>query len=337
MEWRLPIERWIGRNRQMLFILPLYAFLSLISLRLKLAMAPLWLTGHIVAKHQALLDGTHPNNEQSRLLQYLIPEGMRLLFGAGVANAYAFQRWLFIFLAFAVFHQLMRRWFRPALCFAGVSLLAALIPFTHRAELQESAPLLALLFVLGLWAIRDGKKSPFCLVMLVGAITNETLLVLAMGWYVVQAPRLLGRGSVRVAGETALLSAPAFIVAGAIRYATRFHLHAGGAWHWPDNIDLMAKGLMRSPFDWYRVPHLGIFFLFSVLWIYPFIRFKSQPQFFRRLSLVIPVFVFAHLLTGIIMETRQMIPLAFILIPMGLIAMFPEEVVEDDQGAARSA
>jgi hypothetical protein len=177
MRWPLRLPRWIGHDRQWLMILPLYAFLSVISVRLKIAMAPLWLTGHLVGKHQALLDGTHPNNEQSRLLQYLFPEAIRMVTGASVANAYVFQRWLFIFLAFAVFHQFMRRWLRPALCFAGVLLLAALIPFTHRAELQESAPLLALLFVACLWAIRDGKRPLFCLVMLIGAITNETLLV----------------------------------------------------------------------------------------------------------------------------------------------------------------
>jgi hypothetical protein len=328
MAWPPRMPRWIDRDRQLLFILPLYAFLSVISLRMKLAVTPLWFTGYMVDKHQALMHGVHPNNEQSRVLQYLIPEAIRLVTGASVANAYAFQRWLFIFLAFAVFHQFMRKWLRPGLCFAGASLLAALIPFTHRAELQESAPLLALMFVSALWAIRDGKKWSFCLLLLVGALVNETILVLAMGWYVVQAPRLFGRGAPRAAVETAILSAPAFLAAGAIRYATRLQPHLGGAWHLPDNIHEMGRGLLHSPFDWYRLPHLGIFFLFSVLWIYPFIRFRAQPHFFRRMSLVVPVFVVAHMLTGIILETRQMIPLAFLLIPMSLLTMFPEDAAQ---------
>jgi hypothetical protein len=332
MPWPFTTPRWVFRNRQILVILPLYAFLSLTSLRIKVAMTPLWTTGYLVAKHQALLDGTHPNNEQSRLLQYLFPEAVRILTGVSVAGAYAFQRWLFVFLTFAVFHQLMRRWLAPGLCFAGVSLLAALIPFTHRAELQESAPLLALMFVAGLWAIRDGKRYAFCLILLIGALANETILVLAMGWYAARARNLFGRDFPRVAAETALVSAPALAVTGAIRYATRFQPHLGGAWHWPDNIGGMGSGLLHSPFDWYRVPHLGVFFLFSVLWIYPFVRWKAQPAFLRRVSLIVPVFVFAHMLTGIIAETRQMIPLAFILIPMSLLAMFPDEAVREGAG-----
>ena len=333
MLWPLRIPRWVDRDRQLLFVLPLYAFLSVLSLRLKLAMTPMWLSGHIAVDHQSLLAGTHANNEQSRLLQYLVPEALRIVSGCSVANAYAFQRWLFVFLAFAVFHQFMRRWLRPGLCFGGVSLLAALIPFTHRNDVQESAPLLTLLFVLGLWAIREEKKYWFCLVLLVGALTNETILVLALGWYVVQAPKLIGRDAPRVAAETALLSAPAFVVGGAIRYATRFSPHLGGSWHWPDNIRGIGAGLMRNPFDWYRVPHLGIFFVFSVLWIYPFVRFERQPRYFRRISVIVPVFVAAHMITGIIMETRQMIPLAFIVIPMSLITMFPDEVVRDAERA----
>jgi hypothetical protein len=187
--------------------------------------------------------------------------------------------------------------------------------------------------VLGLGAIRDGKKGAFCLILLVGAITNETILVLAMGWYLVQASRVIGRDSLRVAADTAFLSAPAFAVAGAIRYATRSAPHLGGAWHLPDNLHEMAVGLARNPLQWYRVPHLGILFVFSVLWIYPFVRFKSQPRFFRRMSAVVPVFVVAHMLTGIIAETRQMIPLGFIVIPMSLLTMFPEESADGPDSA----
>ena len=65
----------------------------------------------------------------------------------------------------------------------------------------------------------------------------------------------------------------------------------------------------------------------------PFVRFERQPRYFRRISVIVPVFVAAHMITGIIMETRQMIPLAFIVIPMSLITMFPDEVVRDAERA----
>jgi hypothetical protein len=72
----------------------------------------------------------------------------------------------------------MRKWLSPGESFAGVAFLAAVMPLTYTGDLQESAPLLMLLFVLGLWAIRQHKILLFELILIVGSITNETQLIL---------------------------------------------------------------------------------------------------------------------------------------------------------------
>lgn len=335
------VRAWLTAHRRELLLAPVYAGLSLISLRAKLAAAPLWLGEHMVQKHASLLAGTHPNNEQSRVLQWLVPEAIRQLTGVSVAGAYAFARWLFVFLAFVAFDRFLRPFFRPALRFGAVALLAGLLAFTHRAELQESAPLLMLLFVLALDAIRAERRLPFALLLLLGALTNETMLILPMAWALVRTPRVLSLATAKSIGESALLAAPAFAVAATIRWWTRHAPHLGGAFHWPDNVGGMLRGLSMSPLDWYRVPNLGFLFLFGALWIYPLIGLRAQPRFFQRTILIVPPFLAAHLITGIIGETRQMIPLGFLLIPMSLRTIFvaadeaaPGDGAPDGRGAS---
>jgi hypothetical protein len=58
--------------------------------------------------------------------------------------------------------------------------------------------------------------------------------------------------------------------------------------------------------------------LFGILWYYALFRYAEKPLFLQRASWMIPFFILAHLVTGKIDEPRQMIPLAFILIPMAM-------------------
>ena len=81
------------------------------------------------------------------------------------------------------------------------------------------------------------------------------------------------------------------------------------------------------------------FYLFSVLivgvfWFYALLRYAKKPLFLQRSALMIPLFILAHLLTGIISEVRQMLPLGFIIIPMALYYLFPPGE-QDRESAAR--
>jgi len=78
-----------------------------------------------------------------------------------IPHAYMVQRFAFIFLAFLCFHYYMRKWLSPGESFAGVAFLAAVMPLTYGGDLQESAPLLMLLFVLVYG--RFASIEPFCL------------------------------------------------------------------------------------------------------------------------------------------------------------------------------
>jgi hypothetical protein len=65
--------------------------------------------------------------------------------------------------------------------------------------------------------------------------------------------------------------------------------------------------------------------IFSIFWIYAALGYRKSPHFMKAIFWLVPLFVAGNLITGLIDESRQMIPLGFILIPMSLFLIFPKE------------
>ncbi len=319
------LRRFVARHSEGFVFSSIYLFLAFLDTRVKLMATPAWTSGRLVRNHHRLLDFNYYNNEQSRLLQWAIPEGFHRLLGLSIENAYLLQRLLFTWLALFLFHLYLRRWFKPSTSFAGVLFLAAIMPFTHTNDLQESASLLLVTFLLALWAMREHKDTWTTGVFFVGGLNNETMLSLPLvhlfcnwrGWSLRQIAFSLWR--------TALVSLPMVVAIGFIRYLTRNRPHLGGAWHWPDNLERIGTALTAHPFAQFTEKGLYPFFIFGMLWFFAYWRFKHLPSFMRCSLLMIPFFIFCHLITGIFSEVRQMVPLAFILVPAAFFYLFREE------------
>jgi hypothetical protein len=293
----------------------IYVWLSWVDLRVKLFTTPAWFDGTLIHNHHLLLRFDYTNNEQSRLLQFYVPELVHKTLMLSIEHAYMLQRFLFVFLAFICFHAYLRRWFDARVSFCGVLLLAAIIPFTfHAGDLQESSPLLLLTFLLGLWAIREDRKLLMAVVFLMGGINNETMLILPLVYLLYNFVDLDARRLVILFRNTFLISLPMVIAVGTIRYINRDRPVLGGGWHFPDNVEGLLTG---------NTQYWGFLFTFGVLWVYALLRYKSKPLFLRRAFLMIPFFIAAHVVTGIITEVRQMLPLGFIVIPMALYYIYP--------------
>ena len=301
----------------------IYFFLSFINLRSKLVVTVSWYDGMLKQMHNALLAFQYTNNEQSRLFQFYIPELIRQIFHISIPYAYIVQRWLFVFLAFLLFHFYLKKWFDTKGAFAGVVLMAAIMPLVYFDHLQESAPLLLVTFLLALWMIREHRTPWYIFVLFLGAINNETMLFLPAAYWFYSFERFQVRHLAWLSIKTILTALPAFLMVGFIRLVNIDRPHLGGAWHLPDNIDGILNQITSSPLDYWRMDYLFIFFVFNVLWIYAFLKFKDKPLFLRRVSLLVPIFIGLHMLTGIIAEVRQMVPLGFIIIPMALFYLFP--------------
>ena len=165
-------EKGCGRG-EILSVALIALFLALIALGGKLRNTPKYFDGTLEQEHEQLLHFQHANNEQSRLLQFAVPELLVRLFGLSLPHAYILQRWLFVWLALVLFHVYLRHWFRPGTAFAGVCFLAAALPITFLGDLQESAPLLMATFLCGLWAVRADRPGLFALALVVGRWTTK--------------------------------------------------------------------------------------------------------------------------------------------------------------------
>jgi hypothetical protein len=219
-------------------------------------------------------------------------------------------------LAFICFHVYLRRWFDDRISFCGVVLLAAIIPFTfHPGDLQESSPLLLLTFLLGLWTIREDRTILMATVFLIGGINNETMLIFPLVYFLYNFVAFDVRRLVILCRDTLLVSLPMVIALGTIRYINRDRPVRGGSWQLSNNLEGLLNGY---------VLHWGFLFIFGVLWIYALLQYERKPLFLKRAFLMIPFFLAAHLVAGIITEVRLMLPLGFIIIPMALFYIYPD-------------
>ncbi len=325
MDIRDKWNRALPSIKEALVFGSVYFFAAFINLRVKLLVTPTWFDGVLESNHKRLLVFQYSNNEQSRLLQFGIPEALKYLFHLSTVHAYILQRWLFIFLVFLCFHFYLRKWFDAKLAFAGVLFLAAIMPLTYFNDLQESTPLLLLTFLLALWAIREYHTLRYMLYLCIGILNNETVLILPLVFFCYNFKSFKSKPMFQLILNTLMTSLPAFIIFGLIRYQTRHSPRLAPLWQLPDNIHNILDQLRTSPLDYWRATFLYIIFIFGVFWLFAFLKYSQNPIFLQRAAIMIPFFIIAHLLAGMINEVRLMLPLSFIIIPMAFFYLFPNE------------
>lgn len=303
----------------------IYFGLSFLLLRSKVRATPAWLDGTLDHNHPALLAFKYVQNEQSRVLQFYIPEALIRLFGLSIVHAYLVQRFVFVGLSFVLFHLYLRRWFSRPLAFAAVALVAAILPFSFYNDLQESSAFMMASSVALLWIIRDGSSLAVALALIVAVLNNETSLAFASVYF---GSRFRGWRLSQLwttTRQTLAIALPAFAYSAWIRWYTWDAPHLGGARHWRDNAGGMLGAIRSNPLDYYQALYLSIFFIFNVLWLFAVLRLRDKPRFVRATLLLIPAFVIPHMITGIILEVRQMVPLGFVVIPAAFFWIFRGE------------
>lgn len=301
----------------------IYFFIALISLRMKILLTPRWFNGRLAANHEALLAFQYENNEQSRILQFFIPEAIKNLFDISIENAYLIQRSVFIFLVIVCFHFYLRKWFDVSKAFGGVLFFIAVMPLSYMNDLQESTPLLLLTFLLALWAIREQCTWVYFLAMAVGAFNNETMLILPMVFVLYSFKDFKLPSLISLSWSALWTSLPAYLIVGVIRYITRDNPRLAVWWQFPENIKRMNEALFSSPLGWWNERFLFPFFIFGAIWVFAFFNYSKLPLFLRRAGLLIPVFIIFHLFGGVIGEVRLLLPLSFLVIPMSFYYLFP--------------
>ncbi len=285
------------------------AFLAWVTYHLKVATTPAWMDGTLEINHARLIAFDFVNNEQSRLLQFGIPEAVMRVCGISVRSAYTVQRLVFTTLALLVFAHFLRRWLKPGAGFACVVLYALLIAYSARNDLQESAPLLGLTFISALWALREKRDLLFVAIVWIGSLNNETMLFLPFVHFLVHAERSSLGNTLRIGLRAVVLGLPAFLSVAAIRYTTRDLPYLGGGWHLEENLRSFGAVLL----------------FFGTFWLLALKKVKALPVFLQRALISIPFFLVPNLIVGVITETRLLLPLAFFVLPAALWTWMPEE------------
>lgn len=296
------------------WIFPMYLVLGLANVRAKLLATPYLMDGTLVPGHENLVNGISVAPQQYRLLQYHVPEIIHRLLGIDLPWAYLIQRSVWTVLAFIVFHLYLKKWLDTKAAMVGTLFLAATMPLTYFNHLQESEPLNIFLFFIGLWAIREDAFRKLLVILIIGSFNKVTVIFLPVIYFFCWYKRI---PTSRLLLRTLTLLIPVILICGAIR------LYFYPITYCTDFIQLRynASGILKFK-GW---EHFGILFMYGVFWIAAFKSFREKPLFLRRASLIVPLYCLGHFLISRISETRLFLPLAPIIIPMGLFYIFKKD------------
>lgn len=302
-------------------------WLAFLCVRTRLFLAPTWFDGTLEYNHELLLRGQYFNNEQSRPLQYLLPELLRRVAGLSVPHCYAVVHFLLLWASLTVMERLGRR-----LC-AGdeggadeggehgmlcAAILAVVLPFSYVDHLQESSGGLLLTVLLGMLATLARRRGALMGVVGLGALNNESVLALPALWALARGleeePR---RWPIRGL-EALMIGLPGLLVQGSIRALTRDNAHLTEPWQLQQNLARIGAALPSHPADWFVAEDLHLFFLLGPLLALSLRGWSRRPALLRAAVLWAPLYVLPNLITGIVGELRLFVPVAATLLPAAL-------------------
>ena len=313
---------WVGRARRALsaaepawgVLFSVYAGLATISvvvnarirdLTLETPLASLQQPAFDLAEwHARVISGDAPAPLQYRILTPFLAEGLNRL-GLSVALSYDLIRWVALLAILCLFHLYLRRWFGSALSALGVLLLAGVLPLTYFPQFQYLDPIEILVFLGGLYAIREGKDRLLVAIVLVGTLNKESTILLAFAWAVVRWRRLSWSRFAVVGGMVVLAwlapwAGPRLIY-GSREYTTDF---------------IKVSYNLFQP-ETYVYPIL----LFGPLWLLALYGLGRAPRFLALTSLIIPVYIAVNFTVAQMLEARLLLVLAPLVIPLALLVL----------------
>jgi len=251
----------------------------------------------------------------------LFPFLMQVPQALGVAAEHSFSliRLLSIFLALMISHWFLLHWFDDALAFAGTLFMAATLPLTFTEWFEIPTDFVEIIiFTLGIWAIYRSKFALVCVLTLIGTLSRESTAVLPFFLFFSVFERKSLKWLLPVVSAGLCWLIPLLILRWWVG-AFEAHGYGLGIRH---NIEGLSQLLMNPhPYNNY----LFWIYLFGAFWILPYLRWKAQPGFFKRLLVAIPFVVIVYVVVGgYFNEPRELVNLYPILVPAGLIALFAD-------------
>lgn len=267
--------------------------------------------------HQGLIAGEGQAPYQFRVISYWLPEMVSRIFGCSVTQAYFFLFFIFNFIIFCLFHIYLLKWFDEKISFIGVLLLLPIIQISFTLFLNFADSLHLLLFLIGLFLIREKKLIYLYSLLFIGTFNKEALIFLIIFYFIV---------SINKKNKTKIIIhffgfSTSWLIAMII---TRFLFYPyQGYDFWQIQFNL------NSLLTWFRIsPLTNIYllpvYIFGIFWILSFCRYKEKPLFIRRGLIFMIVFLILHLFITRIYEIHVLLPLVFLIVPPSLMFLFPD-------------
>jgi hypothetical protein len=259
---------------------------------------------HQADEHVRIIAGNFYSPDQYRILTYALAE-LLVRLGLPIHSAHEVWRVIFTSASLFVFYRFARGWFSPMLALMGMFMLAAAIPLTYvYYMMQVSDPLNMLVFSLAFWAMREERDVWLIPLVGIGMLNRETPVMIPFFYAALRWGRPW-RSWVPLCVAT-------FVLAAMVYFGLRLAYGPKPPCCSTDPIEHLIVNFT----DWRAyVDVLGV--LNIALWG-SWIGWRRRPEFLRRASLVIPLFLIPYLMYGTLREARYYLPLLAILIPLVL-------------------
>lgn len=258
--------------------------------------------------HAQIIQNSGPYPDQYRILTYYLAHGLILL-GVPFALAHELLRFLFTTASLYLFFHYLRHWVRPLSALLGLFMTTTALLLSYQFYgMQPTDPLNLLIFIAAFCAFQTERDRWLVPLVLIGMLNRETALLLPLLYALVrygQAPLQHWAPRAAIAGALAvgIYVGLRFIYGLKEPYAETSLIH----FWWVNLTDWQT---------WVQVLGFG----HMALWI-AWRRPARRPRFLQRAALLVPVFLLIHLSVGYLRETRLLLPLLPIMLPLLLLAL----------------
>lgn len=258
-----------------------------------------------------VLAGKEPPPFRYRYVAYLLPELIRLATGRSLQVAEALNRFVWLWASAVVFHVYLLTWFKRTGAIVGVLGLFGMAGLLVVQTSFEPSDLPTFCFLLlSLLALQRRQYALLLLWAPLAMFFRETIVFFFVVWGVYfvfepdkrqQLPYLIG----------------ALGLAGLVFVGLRLYFGY-------ESYDAFTLPVNLRDDRW----PVRVVLLFNIFLVLPWITFKQAPRFMQYLVALVPVVFILNLLFALAKDSRLWLPLIPVLLPLGLLALLPDQVLQ---------
>ncbi|NQU94920.1 MAG: hypothetical protein HQ549_01640 [Candidatus Omnitrophica bacterium] len=314
------MRRYLENNRDLVKILLIYFFLTFVMGYIDFDRRVLTFERSTQALESVVKGDFNPPMNHRILVPYTV-YFFHKVSHISLEYSYALFRFLFYFLAFALFHMYLRKWFGQKTAMIGTLSLIASLPLTltNWYSVPTDMPEL-IMFILGVMWIRDGKHKNLFILIPLASLNRETSIALVLIYFFNE----IGKENWFVLIRRTAIYFLLWLIPSAILISIFGIRDLPGYFH---HFRVNVAGLLKifespNPYNHFYF----ILYLCGFYWFLAFMNFRKKPSILKRALIPMTLFLlYGFSRGGAISEVRILIPFYVFIIPLGLFSLFGEE------------